>query len=69
MADIADIAVCDLTPIVMAETLACLEGSSLRAMDAIHVGSAVAFKADAFVTGDRRQSEAATLAGLKVVVV
>ena len=69
MADIADIAICDLTPVVMAETLASLEGSSLRAMDAIHIGSAVALKAEAFVTGDKRQSGAARQAGLKVVLV
>lgn len=69
MADIADIAICDLTPMVMAETLASLENSSLRAMDAIHIGSAVALKAEAFVTGDKRQSAAARKAGLKVVLV
>lgn len=69
LADIADIAICDLTPIVMAETLASLEGSSLRAMDAIHVGSAVAFKAAVFVTGDKRQAKAARLARLKIVMV
>ena len=40
LADSADIAICDLTPIVMPKTLVSLEGSSLRAMDAIHVGSA-----------------------------
>jgi predicted nucleic acid-binding protein len=69
LADIADVAIADLTPVVMAEALASLESSPLRAMDAIHIGSAVALKVEAFVTGDQRQAEAARRAGLKVVVV
>lgn len=69
MADIADVAICDLTPMVIAETVASLEGGSMRAMDAIHIGSAVALKAEAFVTGDKRQADAAKRAGLKVVLV
>ena len=66
MADIADIAICDLTPAVMAASLASLENGPLRTMDAIHIGSAVALKADVFVTADKRQAHAAKRAGLKV---
>jgi len=69
LADIADVAVCDLSPIVMAATFASLEGSPLRAIDAIHIGSAVALKAAAFVTADKPQSMAARRSGLKVAVV
>jgi hypothetical protein len=37
-------------------------------MDAIHVGSAVALKADVFVSADERQTKAAALAGLRVAL-
>jgi predicted nucleic acid-binding protein len=38
-------------------------------MDAIHIGSAVALKADVFVSSDKRQCEAAGRAGLQVALV
>lgn len=69
LADIADIAVGDLTPAVMAEAVAALEGNTLRAMDAIHIGSALVLKADRFVSGDKRQCDAAARAGLRIDLV
>ena len=69
LADIEDAAVCDLAPTVLAEAVACLEANVLRGMDAIHIGSAVALKADVFVSADTRQCEAATRAGLRVATV
>ncbi len=69
LADIEDAAVCDLAPTVLAEAVACLETNVLRGMDAIHIGSAVALKADVFVSADTRQCEAATLAGLRVATI
>ena len=65
LADIEDAAICDLTPAVLAQAIVCLETNALRGMDAIHIGSAVALKADAFVTADQRQLAAATAAGLR----
>lgn len=65
LADIEDMAVCDLTPAVLAQAVDSLENSVLRGMDAIHIGSAVALKADVFVSGDKRQCAAATRAGLR----
>ena len=64
--DIEDAAVGDLAPAVLAHAIAHLEASPLRAMDAIHVGTAVALEADVFVSADRRQLEAAATAGLRV---
>jgi predicted nucleic acid-binding protein len=44
-----------------------LDEPSLRALDAIHVASAVGLEIDAFVTYDERQAAAARLAGLRTV--
>ncbi len=68
LADIEDIAICDLTPQVLRQTVISLENCALRAMDAIHVGSAVVLKADVFVSSDIRQCDAAARAGLRVEV-
>lgn len=66
LADIEDAAICDLTPLVIARTIAALEASALRGMDAIHIGSALIMQADVFITADERQMEAALRAGLRV---
>ncbi len=66
LADIEDAAICDLTPVVLAQSIVCLETNVLRGMDAIHIGSAVALKADVFISSDQRQLEAAARAGLRV---
>ena len=69
LADIEDAAICDLTPIVLAHSIASLERNTLRGMDAIHIGSAVAMQADLFVSADARQCAAAAAAGLEVAAV
>ena len=46
LADIEDAAICDLTPDVLAQSIASLETNVLRGMDAIHIGSAVSLKAE-----------------------
>jgi len=66
LADIEDAAICDLTPLVIARTIAALEASALRGVDAIHIGSALIMQADVFITADERQVEAALRAGLRV---
>ena len=65
MADIEDVAICDLTPVVLAQTIWSLEKNVLRGMGAIHIGSAVALRADIFVSADKRQLEAAASSGLQ----
>ncbi|TAL51851.1 MAG: PIN domain-containing protein [Methylovulum sp.] len=69
LADIEDVALCDLAPAVLAQAVLSLENNVLRAMDAIHIGSAVVLKADVFVSADKRQCEAAIRAGLLVELV
>ena len=68
MADISDAAICDLTPEVIRQSIIRLEKNALRGMDAIHLGSALALKVDLFVSADARQCDAATQAGLRVVL-
>lgn len=65
LADIEDAAIADLTPVVLAQALLSLERNVLRAMDALHIGSALALKADVFVSADKRQLDAATSMGLR----
>lgn len=69
LADIEDAAICDLTPAVLAQSIASLETNVLRGMDAIHIGSAVALQADVFISSDKRQRDAAARAGLRVEAV
>jgi predicted nucleic acid-binding protein len=69
LADVKDASICDLTPIVLAQAVKILEKSTLRGMDAIHIGSAVTLQADVFVSADQRQRDAAKLAGLRVEAV
>lgn len=68
LADIADAAICDLTPAVMKHSIAALENNVLRGMDALHIGSALALRADLFVSADARQCAAATQSGLTVAI-
>jgi predicted nucleic acid-binding protein len=67
--DIADAAICDLTPEVIRHSIIALENNVLRGMDAIHLGSALALNVDIFVSADARQCAAAAQAGLTVVQV
>lgn len=66
LTDIEDAAIGDLTPTVLAQAIASLESSGLRGMDAIHIGSAMALRADVFISADKRQRDAAKRAGLRV---
>lgn len=66
LADIEDAAICDLAPVVLAQTISSLEKNVLRGMDAIHIGSAVALNADVFISADKRQLDAAARMGLRV---
>lgn len=65
LADIEDAAICDLTPAVLALAISSLEKNVLRGMDAIHIGSAIALKADIFISADQRQLDAAARMGLR----
>ena len=69
LADVEDAAICDLTPMVLAQAISSLEANVLRGMDAIHIGSALVLKAELFVTSDQRQLVAAQSCGLRAVSV
>jgi len=66
-ADLSDADLCDLSQDAFEHALRCLERHPLRALDALHVGSALIYQPDLFVSADRRQAEAADLEGLAVV--
>jgi predicted nucleic acid-binding protein len=66
-ADLSDADLCDLSQEAFEQTLLCLESHSLRALDALHVGSALVYQPDLFVSADRRQAKAACREGLAVV--
>ncbi len=58
-ADIDQASVITLTPAVLRSTTQCLEAERLRAMDAIHVASAMESHCDLFLSADRQQCHAA----------
>ncbi len=65
--DLADADLCDLSQTAFEQTVRCLENHPLRALDALHVGSALVYQPDLFVSADRRQAKAAGHEGLAVV--
>lgn len=62
--DVGDATVLQLTPAVISRSVLLLENSALRAMDALHVACALVWKADIFVTSDKRQFDSALNSGL-----
>jgi predicted nucleic acid-binding protein len=66
LSDLADADICDLTPSVLERTVTCLETGALRALDAVHIGSALEYRPALFVSADRRQIEVAVAQGLTV---
>ena len=62
--DVHDATVLQITPSIISRSLNLLENNVLRAMDALHVACALEWKADLFITSDRRQLKAAISAGL-----
>ncbi len=63
--DVRDAVILQITPSVISISLKLLENNVLRAMDALHVACAIEWKADLFVTSDKRQLAAAQNADLK----
>lgn len=64
--DVQDATILQLNPAVIALAVKLLENSTLRAMDALHIACALEWKADLFVTSDKKQGEAAVQSGLRV---
>ena len=67
--DFEDITVCNITPAVIGQTIHILETNTLRTLDALHIGCALEWKAEVFISSDLRQISAAKKIGLKVVKV
>ena len=67
LADLGDAEICEITTVVMSQVIRLLESNPLRAMDAIHLACALAYRPDVFVSADHRQIAAAKRARLKVV--
>lgn len=63
-----DAIICNITPAVIQKSIKLLEINTLRAMDALHVGCAIEWKAELFVSFDKRQISAAKNSGLKTVL-
>ena len=63
--DVRDAVILQITPSVVSHSVKLLENNVLRAMDALHVACALEWKADLFVTSDRRQFITAKNAGLR----
>ncbi len=67
--DFAEFEVVPLDKRVEAFAIAAMRRARLRAMDALHVGTAMACGTDLFVTADRGQAEAAHALGLATVLI
>jgi len=67
LTDLENVTICNITPEVMMQTTHCLEKYRLRAMDAIHLGCALCYASDLFVSSDHRQIQAAQGMGLEIV--
>jgi uncharacterized protein len=62
--DVADMTLVPLDSRVERFAYAAMEQGPLRAMDALHVASALVSRVDLFVTADRRQAQVARVMGL-----
>ena len=64
--DLAEATVLAVNENVVEHSISLLEGNALKAMDALHVASALVWDADLFVSGDDQQLKAAKKTGLKI---
>ncbi|MHB1198519.1 MAG: type II toxin-antitoxin system VapC family toxin [Polaromonas sp.] len=67
--DFADFDVRPISPEIEALAIASMANNRLRAMDALHIGTAQAARVDLFVTADKRQAQAAQAVGLKTELI
>ena len=63
--DLEDVSVIGVTNAVVAGAIGLLEEHSIRTLDAIHVASAIEWRADLFISSDKRQIAAAAGRGLR----
>ncbi|MDB5891499.1 MAG: hypothetical protein JWP47_2330 [Polaromonas sp.] len=67
--DFAALTVMPLSAYAERSAIAAVRLSVLRAMDALHIGTAQSARVDLFVTADRRQAAAAQAMGLKTELI
>ena len=67
--DIKDTDIINLTPSVLNKTTELLENNVLRSLDAMHLACAIEWKAELFVSSDKRQVTAAIDSGLDVAFI
>ena len=65
--DLTGAAICNITPSVVGRSIRILETNPLRAMDALHIGCALEWGADVFVSSDHHQISAAKRVGLRAI--
>lgn len=65
--DLADATIIQATDEVIVGSIQILESNPVRSADAIQIASALAWRADTFVSADARQCAAAKASGLTVV--
>ena len=67
--DFADFDVRPISPEIEALAIAVMAHNRLRAMDALHIGTAQLARVDLFVTADRKQALAAQAVGLRTELI
>ncbi|MGA2480953.1 MAG: type II toxin-antitoxin system VapC family toxin [Spirochaetia bacterium] len=67
--DIEDTSLINVVPAIIVGAVRCLEGATMRTLDAIHVASAMSIGSDLFVTADSRQAEGARAMKLQTELV
>ena len=67
--DFVDFDVRPISPEIEAFAIAAMAHTRLRAMEALHIGTAQVARVDLFVTADRKQALAARAAGLKTELI
>jgi len=65
--EIEDMSVCSISIPVVEKAVGLLESHPLRTLDAIQVACALEWRADLFVSSDRRQLAAAAKSGLRIL--
>jgi predicted nucleic acid-binding protein len=67
--DLEEALICNITPSVIRQSIHILETNRVRTLDALHIGCALEWKAEVFVSSDIRQISAVRNTGLKVLKV
>ena len=67
--DLEDMSIREVTAPVVSLAIDLLERHTLRTLDALHLAGAIEWRADLFISSDRRQLAAASAVGLRVLQV